>query len=516
MKNLVIILLVILILPYTTYAQENSPYGYYLDALRFSQTNSGGSARIQALGGSSITLGGDITSASNNPAGLGMYNRSEFSLTPGFTFNYNQANLNGSKVVVQNAYASFNNAGLVINNTKKGTKGWLGGSFGFSVNKINDFNNEFRYRGQNDRNSMVDFFVESAYGTPAGNFPALSEATDLTTLAYYNYLIGPWNVVDTNYPDNEYFSDITSFIRPSVQQEEIVRTHGGQYQWNVSYGGNLADVLYIGFGIGIVSLDYTAENIYTESNYSYPDDPAYQPLNQFNLTEKLSIRGTGFNSTFGLILRPISLLRIGASVTTPTVYTINDSYDAFMSADWNNFFYGDLIGGDTTLNYTEASSARVVSKYTLSTPLKASIGTSVFLGKIGFVTADIDYLDYRNIWLNATDFSMEADNNFIRDNFNQALNLKAGVEIRLNVIRLRAGYAINGVPLDADITYRSPNQRFSGGAGLRLNNFFADLTVMNMQLNKSYTPYSLDDNRQPEVKVITNNFSGLLTLGYKF
>ena len=49
---------------------------YVEEALLISRIRSGGTARIQAMGGVQNALGGDISSAFYNPAGLGMYNRS--------------------------------------------------------------------------------------------------------------------------------------------------------------------------------------------------------------------------------------------------------------------------------------------------------------------------------------------------------------------------------------------------------------------------------------------------------
>src|SRR6188768_3271591 len=59
---------------------------YAETALLFSRTSAAGSARIQALGGAQIALGGDYSSALSNPAGLGMYNRSEFTFSPALSF----------------------------------------------------------------------------------------------------------------------------------------------------------------------------------------------------------------------------------------------------------------------------------------------------------------------------------------------------------------------------------------------------------------------------------------------
>ena len=57
------------------------------DALRFSQFNYGGTARFMSMGGAFGALGGDFSSLAINPAGIGIYRRSEFSFTPMVTYN---------------------------------------------------------------------------------------------------------------------------------------------------------------------------------------------------------------------------------------------------------------------------------------------------------------------------------------------------------------------------------------------------------------------------------------------
>src|SRR5262245_59079754 len=57
---------------------------YAETAMMFSRTKPTGSARILGMGGAQYSVGGDFSSAYSNPAGLGMYNRSEFTLTPGY------------------------------------------------------------------------------------------------------------------------------------------------------------------------------------------------------------------------------------------------------------------------------------------------------------------------------------------------------------------------------------------------------------------------------------------------
>lgn len=51
------------------------------DALRYSQQFYGGSARFSAMGGAFTALGGDLSSFGLNPAGVGVFRRSEFSFS---------------------------------------------------------------------------------------------------------------------------------------------------------------------------------------------------------------------------------------------------------------------------------------------------------------------------------------------------------------------------------------------------------------------------------------------------
>src|SRR5688500_7572759 len=63
------------------------------DALRYTQLGFGGTARIQGIAGAQHALGADAATMAGNPAGLGLYRRSEFTFSPGFTFNDTKSQL---------------------------------------------------------------------------------------------------------------------------------------------------------------------------------------------------------------------------------------------------------------------------------------------------------------------------------------------------------------------------------------------------------------------------------------
>src|SRR5674476_53753 len=70
-------------------------FGQYVDqALMFSQQNYGSTARSKAMGNAFGAIGGDFSSLSINPAGIGVYLRSEVMVT---------ANVLGSNSVESNS-----------------------------------------------------------------------------------------------------------------------------------------------------------------------------------------------------------------------------------------------------------------------------------------------------------------------------------------------------------------------------------------------------------------------------
>ncbi len=71
-------LILIGLLQCTFYIYSEAQIGYFNEALLFSQTNFGSTSRMQAIGGAQVALGGDLSLANANPAGLGFFNRNVF------------------------------------------------------------------------------------------------------------------------------------------------------------------------------------------------------------------------------------------------------------------------------------------------------------------------------------------------------------------------------------------------------------------------------------------------------
>ena len=179
---------IILFISYDSYSQ----YGYYKDVIKFSHSFQGGSARIQGVGGASVSLGGDVSSISQNPAGLGFINRKLISVGYGVTGNNSTSNFFGESSTVKNNYL-----GNSISKCPECSKF----NIGFSYSKIKDFSERKFYRGYNDVNSIIDYFLQDSQGVPLSQLGNNEMIPDIALLqeAYDHYLINPDNDLPGSY-----------------------------------------------------------------------------------------------------------------------------------------------------------------------------------------------------------------------------------------------------------------------------------------------------------------------------
>jgi hypothetical protein len=502
---------ILLLITYSSMAQS-----YVEEALLFSQTRPGGSARIQSIGGAQIALGGDYSSALSNPAGLGMYNRSEFTFTPAVSGYTTKTNYLGNDDKDGKTVLNIPGISIVIHGSKdKG--GFLGGSFALTMSRINDFQGATTFQGTNQNTSIVDSYIQTANGATTEQFDEHGGPLYNTTtgLAYYNYLIGAKSILDPPGPEDEYFTDVKGI----PTQHAYTETTGRANQWSFSYGANFNDILFLGGGVGITSLKYNSEQIFDESF------PASDPvINDLIVTENLKIKGTGFNATVGFIVRPVDFLQVGASFTTPTLYNITDTYNATMDSHWKNFdYYGD---GEVILRDESKYTDEVISDYTLTTPLKFSAGVAL-ISKFGFITGDIELANPGQARYSSVDdmysvgYSFDQENNEIKSLYKNTLNYRIGAEYRYEIFRVRGGFGVQGNSYEKGLDLDNSITNISGGVGIRKQSYFIDLALINSSQKKYYyQPYFVEDENGDVISPVTSIkksiFTGMITVGFTF
>ncbi len=478
---------------------------YAESALQFSRSQPTGSARILGLGGAQTALGGDYSSALSNPAGLGMFNRGEFTFSLGLTDHQTTASYYGSKTDDNRSVFNIPGFSYVWNFPGK-NQTLVSGSLGVSFSRVNDFNSAITYQGSNQNKSIIDYFIEQSNGFTTEQFePGEYHYNSPTGLAYHNYLIGPWSTRDPEAPDDLYFTDAPFPDRQHEMEEILVK--GATNQWSISYGGNIQDKFFFGGGIGISSLRY-------QSRKDYFEDFDSTTVQNLHLNEKLDIRGTGINATLGLIVRPVNSLQLGVSYTTPTFYGLTETYEATMTTDWNNFDYY----GIETLNNLEASTDIVTSDYNFTAPMKLRGGIA-FITKYGFITGDVEYTNpskakYKS---DISGLSFQDNNDDIKSIYQPTLNYRVGAEFRHDILRVRAGYGVQGNAFNDNIGSDNTITSVSGGVGIRTQSFYVDLAVVHSTGKRyQYQPYTFFDGSGPIVDLKNKTLNGVITVGFTF
>jgi hypothetical protein len=400
-----------------------------------------------------------------------------------------------------------------------------------SYSKINEFNKRVEYNGLNPNNDIIDFYAQDANIENVD--PA--ELNGVTRGGYNTYLISEFldAFIEGNdttfipFYERTFFSEFPSANFPT-NQSEIIRSSGSQNQWNFSYGGNYGDFLYFGATLGIQSLNYNIVKEYTEL---YPGLDGDIVDNSY-LAEELLTEGIGINGTFGVIARPINQITMGFSLITPTRFSMSERYSFYSEAVYNNFNmnnYGeyfdvnyDLIenqNADFTTFYESTASINVESydeeslfDYTLTTPMRLNGGITYFFNKNGFISGDVEFVDYSKMKLSAQSGSLSSENETIRELYASVVNFRVGGEWRIQKLRLRLGYNLNGSPLNTGNASDFKTQTVSGGIGLRSNKFYVDLASSYRISETRYAPYILenpDNNPIFETSFVDINSSNL-------
>lgn len=500
----------------TLFAQEPA------DALRYSWTNPNGTARTQSVGGAIGALGGDVTSAFVNPAGLGMYKTGDFVMTPGFGFLNNKSTYYGTTESQKKNQFAFGTTGFVIgfgsnaNNNRK----LKGSSFTMAINRIADFNSNILYRGQQNQSSYSQKFLEEI----AGNKDANSVANNYpfgATLAFNTY----WIDTIGGGTSGNYQFQTRAPIAKGLDQLNTINQKGGITELAIAGAANISDKVYYGVTLGIPFLNFKRTTEFIEAESS-PNDPN----NNFDyaaFSDNLSSRGVGLNLKAGVIYKATETLRLGLALHSPTFYSLEDKYTSSITTNTENY------QGELTQNSTDFNNGEQAFKYTLFTPYKVIVSGAYVLGSVedvtkqqGFITADIEYVNYKSMSY-STDPGNEVNDQSTKDylkSLNQAIdnaykgaiNLRLGGELKFNTLMVRLGGAYYGNPYKNINGEKGSRTQITGGIGYRNKGMFIDLGyVHNIRKDVNFA-YRLENKaiyKGADIKGMGGNV--VVTVGFK-
>ncbi len=478
MKKIISILTIVLLFSVFSFGQNE------VDALRYSQNFLTGTARSVSMGGAFGALGGNFSSISINPAGIGVYHTSEFSFTPSFSYNLSNSQFGNTNTEDFKYGINMSNMNMVISLKSNKNDGWVATNLGFGYNRTNNFNYNTFIKRENSPSSLLDEWVEDANNNNWNSF-----ANDLgssTDLIYLDTNTGFWK------------SDFTG-SNYGQKQSRSISTEGSMGEYIFAMGANYNNKVYLGGSFSLNSIDYHEKINHTENEI--PSEIDY--LNSFTYRTTLDVKGTGASMKFGAILKPVNWFRLGLSVSSPVFYSLSEKYTSHL---------------DATLDFPNDSPKEIDGNYDykLVTPFRADASMAFVLNKSAIFSIDYEFVDYTKSRLRSGgdgyDFSSENEN--IQGLYTSTGNLRAGIEYRFGPISFRGGYSYYGSPYkQGSLNEKSDNSVFSGGIGINRNSFYFDLGYSYMTNSQYYVMYQTNNST---AELNTNNNQLLASIGFRF
>lgn len=473
-----ILTLLILALSISLYAQNEQ------DALRLSQVYHGGSARSIGMGGAVGAVGIDFGAISINPASSGLYRKGSFSMTSGLNTVNTKTNYLGESYTEPDYSMSMSQMGFVMPLLKniESDIGLKGLNFSFGYNRLRDYSQNFVMNGINESNSLVDEFVYSA-----NNNDDWDPFTD--ELAWETWLIDYDSVAGVFYSD----FDVSGY---GQNQRRSVNTSGYLNEYVFNLGGNVGDKLFFGGSFGLQKYKYKEVWIHSESD---PDD-IIDYFNSFKFKNDLDVKGTGVNAKFGIIAQPASWIRLGASVHSPTFFSLSDDFVSSMETD---------LDDDESVHDYESFGE---FDYDITTPFKAVGSVAIFYKSRAMFSIDYEFVDYSKARLRADDYDFYDENQAVSNRFGSASNIRAGAEVVFGPFYLRGGYSLYGSPyVSGEANENMIRTSISGGAGFRTKRFSMDIAMVQSSWEQQYFLYG---NNVATVDAQAMRLVG--TLGFRF
>lgn len=460
------------------------------DAFRFSSYDVLGSARFVALGGAYGAIGGDLSSLNYNPAGLGVYQSSEFSFSPNINYSVNDAVYNGSLGTESKTNLNYGMIGMVntrhfMDGSRAKNSGWKSVNYGVSYNRIKNFNNTMYIGGESQSSSLANVWRDIS----SGSFPEDLNSFS-TGLAWETYIL---DTVPGN--PTQYYSGTPA---GGVSQSYWESSKGYIDELSFAVSANYNDKLIIGLSIGLPNLRYDRTIEYSEYALG---NPANYEFNEFTYQENLLTQGTGINAKIGFIYVVSPMLRISGAVHTPTYYSeMVDEYNTNLQS---------IMGDNSSYSKNSPDGSMV---YNLRTPTRIMLGISSFFYKNGFISVDYEHMDYGQSKLSSSSYSFATENQDISRDFQSTHSLRIGGEWRMDNLTLRGGYNITGSPMNPDVN-DIISSAYSWGAGYRIGNAYFDFAYSKRTTENLFYIYNPDYVNPASIKNITSNY--IFTLGYK-
>lgn len=527
-----------------------------IDAYRISQPDLKGTARFMSMAGAFGALGGDLSSLSQNPAGIGVYRSGDVGITFNLDCQNSSSEAQGLKYNMSQTKFLINNVGAVVTMRLPSTL-IPNLNFGFTYNKAVSFNRQYGGNIPKLANSMTNYVAGIA------NSKNLTE-NDLVTTSSYD----PYNPTDGGYvaPWMAILGYDSYMITPTGTGEDTrwygqwdngtsgsgnfyVKEQGSMDEYNIALGGNISNVLYWGMNFDIVNFNYTLNSTWGESlsDAFVPDinNEIVRASSNWALNNYYNVHGSGFQYQIGLIAKPIQELRLGFAVHTPTWYNLTESFNGNVNYNIDNqrgststnggyLAYNDMCFR-TPWKFIASAAGVIGSKFILSFDYEWTPYNQMKFSQAGNYGGGWngnwgdnwgDDWDYPGSWYGApakapaeTTRASYVDpndpyyytNSDIKAYYQATNTFRIGAEYRVTpAFSVRAGYCHVSSPVKNSVRDNSqiidtsgtlPNYRFDNetnyvtcGVGYRYQKFYVDLAYVYKNMSSEYHAYTPDPN----------------------
>ena len=514
------------------------------DVLHMSQTELRGTSRFQSMAGAFGALGGDLSTLTQNPAGIGVYRNSDLGITFSLDFNSTKSGVTTTNETKFNV----NNVGYV-GAIRLDSESVPNLNFGFTYNRLQSFNRHYTGGVGDIENSMSNYIADefcNVYGIKSDEL--------MGSDAYYDY---PWAAITTfDMETNKggsvgVINDIGNGMLQGLYgpgttgaayYEVDERGHADEY--NIAFGGNIANKVYLGLDFGILDLEYKNYMYYDEeldNAYILDDDELFTAAivnngtaADWGLYNYRHTEGTGVNFKLGLIWRPTQALRIGAAFHTPTYYDMRTTI--YQSAYLNGYQNGVELyraekGSNDGYDYS--------STYTMKTPWHFMGSVAGVIGTKGILSMDYEFVANETMRLGDDRNNDYSDVTYrVKEYFKPSHIIRVGGEYRVNPNwSLRAGYSIKTTQVEDGVDkyvyniytndtnpgfqYDNTVHNITCGVGYKYKSFYTDLAYVHKIRNSVYNAFPIiNDEVSYETNVaadvVDHNNRLSLTLGMRF
>ena len=514
----------------------------WTDALTFSENDYLGTARSVGMGNAVTAVGGDLGSLTFNPAGSAVSGYSQFTISPGLGISTVVGQGTGEgfedKVRTTSGRIKLPNFGAMIVFDTRNKTGLKRVSFGLVGNATRDYTNRLRATGTNTNTTLAGSLASQADGFSesvlSGGFYQSGIPSWETMVGYQGGLFDPIQGRDGTYIGitERLLANGDIALADKIGQYYGLQRTGYKYDLLMNFGLDFNDRFYLGANIGLTSINYRSDE--TRSEESLGGD---FPSGFTSLRERSAYRdeGSGIYAKVGFIARPFGGLRIGAAIQTPTLVQIRETYG----------MEGRSIVGNSEMSQSSPQDEWV---YNLTSPFRVNAGIAYTFGKVGLVSADYEFTDYRGMRLReAYDEGYYYDfgdaNLDIQDFLGPVHALRVGTELKpFPEMAIRVGYNLTTgaqyntlsdnrvVPVSDQERVAQIRSAVSFGLGYSSSgSFFADLALRFQYLPNEYiTPYwyyyrDHDGNLYRNLDIVTPEIcaqsalcNAVLTLGWRF